>query len=181
MYRDREGIMATKQEKGGNSAASWFLKGDTRQVLNVPSTPGSKLARQVQSKLKGFVGPDRGVTKVVERAGKRITIGLQKDDPFPKQGCMYDEECLMGPGCNSTSTCYEIKCDECDDPPQVVRPTQSPTQMTAGSRRVRNKYIGQSGTTIHKRQRSHLRGSKSVLKNTVMNITRINNPNQNLQ
>ena len=167
MYRDREGIMATKQEKGGNSAASWFLKGDTRQVLNAPSTPGSKLARQVQSKLKGFVGPDRGVTKVVERAGKRITIGLQKDDPFP--------------GCNSTSTCYEIKCDECDDPPQVVRPTQSPTQMTAGSRRVRNKYIGQSGTTIHKRQRSHLRGSKSVLKNTVMNITRINNPNQNLQ
>ena len=36
--------------------------------------------------------------------------------------------------------------------------------MTAGSRRVRNKYIGQSGTTIHKRQRSHLSGSKSVLK-----------------
>ena len=90
LYRNRKGIMETKRAKGGKSTASWFLKGKTRQVLNVPPTPGAILAKQIQHKLKDFEGPDKGSTKAVERAGKRVTMGLPKDDPFSKVGCIYE-------------------------------------------------------------------------------------------
>ena len=160
MYRTREQMIVSRQSQTGNSNASWFLRGQTRQVLQVPATPQSQLAKNIQEKLGDFRGPDLGTTKVIERAGKRITSGLARDDPFPKLSCPYEEPCLVGPGCNRVSSCYEIACDSCA--PDPLRPSDPPTQPIAGARRSR--YVGQSGTTLHRRQKSHRDAKESVMK-----------------
>ena len=44
--------------------------------MQIPATPGSELAGKVQKRLRDSLGLDQGTTKLVERAGKRITTGL---------------------------------------------------------------------------------------------------------
>ena len=68
LYRTRQAIVNQKASKAGKTAASWFVKDKVRQVINVPATPGSGLARSVQRALTGFKGPDKGETKVIESA-----------------------------------------------------------------------------------------------------------------
>ena len=122
------------------------MAGETKQILMIPPTPDSTLARELRQEIGGIMGPDRGKTKVIERGGVPITAGLIKDDPFPKETCQFGETCLVGPKCQLTSCCYMITCKLCD--PGDVEP------------RERSRYIGQSGTTLHKRMKSHLQGIK---------------------
>ena len=135
------------------------MKGGTRQVLNVPITPDSTLARDIKKRLGNLKGPDHGCTKVVEKAGRRITSGIQKDDPFPNVSCMFDETCLAGASCSKVCCCYEISCDSCA--PEPLRPRQPATTPTAGSRRSR--YVGQTGTTLHRRQKSHVQKKDNIM------------------
>ena len=114
LFRTRQQILQKKQSKAGRSASSWFLKDQVRQVLMLPATPGSQLARKVRDHVGDIVGPDRGLTKVVERGGLPVWAGLKKDDPFPKTACDFGESCLIGPCCSTTFTNYSIQCRECD-------------------------------------------------------------------
>ena len=50
LYRTRQVIAETKASKPGRTSASWFMKGSIRQVLNMPATPGSFLAKKVQKR-----------------------------------------------------------------------------------------------------------------------------------
>ena len=72
-YRDRDQIAADKLARGGNSAATWHLRGETTQTMMVPITPNGTLARSVQDRIKSLVGPDRGKTKVIEQGGGLIS------------------------------------------------------------------------------------------------------------
>ena len=75
------------------------------------------------------------------------------------------------------STCYEIKCKLCevetgpgtaDNQPLAAGSQPSPAvpvQIVAGARRSR--YVGQSGTTIHRRMVSHRAGLKSKSEKTI--------------
>ena len=53
----------------------------------------------------------------------------------------------MGAKCQMTSCCYLITCKECDPGGEEVPKEKS-------------RYIGQSGTTLHKRQKTHVQGIK---------------------
>ena len=124
-------------------------------------------------------GPDRGITKVVEAGGVPVTRGLFSNDPFPNNQCDFkDPGCLVGPGCMRTGTIYQISCNPCD--PKPDGPRRRPTAgagVVAGSRR-RSRYIGQSGTTMHRRMLSHRAeitskaATPSILKNTRLNHMR---------
>ena len=96
LYRSRKQILAQKADKSGRSAASWFMKGTVRQVMNLPQTPGSKLAEEVRRQVGTFLGPDKGTTKVVERDGRPVTAGLQKDNPFPRSHCDFEDHKCSG-------------------------------------------------------------------------------------
>ena len=99
---------------------------------------------------------------------QNIMASLQKRDPHPKVGCDYgDPECMVGAGCMATSVCYKIACNKCDPKQkQGSRPSGTPTQVRAGSRR-RVKYLGQSGTSTHRRMKSHRDGLKSKSTKTI--------------
>ena len=59
-YRQRQTIKEDKLRKGGNSAASWHLKGDIRQTIKIPITPGGELVKQVKKRIQDMVRPDGG-------------------------------------------------------------------------------------------------------------------------
>ena len=178
LWRSRSQIMTMKKAKPGRTSSNWFMKGDNRQFMCLPVTPGGHLVSRMRKELGTFKGPDKGTTKYSERAGRSILAGISKDDPFPKVGCTFgDPECLVGPGCDKGGVCYEILCKECipDDPQDgdinagpivdlenVARPLQDPRMIAgpaenlAGARRPqRAKYLGHTGTSMHRRMLGH--------------------------
>ena len=152
LFRSKQEILQKKKSKEGRCSASWFLRGDVRQVLMLPATPKSQLVQEVKKKIGAIRGPDKGVTKVIENEGKPITAGLTKKNPFPRETCDYDEpRCIVGAGCSAVSTCYEIMCKECQG------------EVEGGQGTKRYHYIGQSGTSVHRRMLSHLSKKDSVI------------------
>ena len=114
-YRDRSTIQNDKKQKGGNNAASWHLRGDTRQTLQVPITPGSSLAKNMKKQIKDIVGPDKGKTMTIEMGGLPVTAGIMKSDPFRPQHCRFDDQnCLVGSDqdCMDQNVVYRIACQE---------------------------------------------------------------------
>ena len=125
----------------------------------IPSTPGSHLKRDISKSIGDIIGPDYGKTKVIERGGKTVLSGLMVNDPFKGKMCDFnDPECYLGAGCSRTSICTQISRNMFD--PKHQRSTPIPTQVVAGARK-RRRYIGQSGTSAHKRMRSHRRELRS--------------------
>ena len=116
-YRNRNQIIQSKKEKGGNSASSWHLKGETTSTLNVAATPGGALKLCLSSALSDYRASNGGKTMVIERGGRPILGGLEKKDPFQKSGCKYGEGCLAEEGvdCSKVGICYEIRCTMCDE------------------------------------------------------------------
>ena len=154
LFRTRQQIVATKQLKAGRSSSSWFLAGQVRQALMIPPTPGSALAQELRQGVAKILGPDNGTTKIVERGGVPVWQGLRKDDPFPNPTCDFKENCLIGPGCSKTSINYSIACTECN--------VESRDLVRLEGSRDRSLYLGQSGTTGHRRMRSHVEGIKGA-------------------
>ena len=104
-------------------------------------------------------GPDKGRTMVVERGGRAVLGGLEKKDPFQKQGCKYGEECLADEGedCSKVGVCYEIRCTKCEMTENGGGDVTNPPQNTqariiAGKRRI---YVGNTGKSAHSRMREH--------------------------
>ena len=153
--------MNMKKSKEGRSKSSWFLKGDIRQVVMMPATPGAGLAQVVKKEVGTMVGPDKGLTKVVEKGGRSIMLGLQQSDPFPREGCDFGESrCIIGPGCSSTGVCYKISCLQCtlDD-----QEDQGASSGEGGRIPRRYQYLGQTGTSAHRRMLGHLAKGDSVV------------------
>ena len=63
LYRTRDQILTAKDLKGGLSAASWFLGGETRSVISCHATPGGILA----DKIRKAVGVNRRPTTELKR------------------------------------------------------------------------------------------------------------------
>ena len=164
LYRGRVEIMEIKFNKPGRSKSSWFVKGDVRQVMKGPTTPGSRLAQKMRDSIGSLRGPDKGITKVIEGAGVPVGVGLVVNDPFPTQQCDWQEPCLVGPGCSVVGSNYSITCIGCNQ-------WGVSDQRQRGSK-DKSKYLGQSGTSLHKRMRSHLGGIKGqeFWGNTLENI-----------
>ena len=71
---------------------------------------------------------------------------------------------MVGAGCGISGRCYQISCLDCDPQPKRYPNHQpQPVQPTAGARRVRSRYIGQSGTSLHLRMRSHRSNKQGVI------------------
>ena len=165
LYRTRKEIKESKLRKGGNSAASWHLKGDTTSTMNVAPTPGGVLKRKLSEALDNLRAPDGGKTKVIERGGRPVFSGIVEGDPFQKEGCQYGEECIVeeGTNCAKVNTCYEIACTMCEGDKEgggIVRQGGSKAKWVAGRRRgvIKKSYIGNTGRTLHGRAVQHMGG-----------------------
>ena len=143
--RNRSEIDNMKSEKGGRYGNTWFLTGTHTVVCNVPCTPGGLLAKQVKNKLEGIKGPDGGTVKIVETAGKSVTAGLTRPDPFRSLECAFRDKCFTNDeqDCATSRVVYEIECRLCK--------SKADADNDAG----RAVYTGTTGHSIHKRMREH--------------------------
>ena len=71
-YRPRELIKEQKESKGGSYSNSWFLKGEIKQLLMVQFSRESSCRDKIAERIGKLRGPDKGLTKVVEKAGATI-------------------------------------------------------------------------------------------------------------
>ena len=142
--RTRGQIKEAKDKKEGRYANTWFMSGTHTAVLNVPSTPGGKLAAKLSDSLRGQKGPDGGTTKVVESGGSSISRGLTISDPFKSNECPFNIKCCSSSNtdCTSARIVYRIDCNLCC------------TQVDAESE-LKVSYAGTSGHSLHKRLLEH--------------------------
>ena len=165
LFRTRREIKESKLERGGNSASSWHLKGETTSTVNIAATPGGILKRTLSEALEKIKAPDGGKTKVIERGGKPVFAGVEEGDPFQKPGCQYEEGCIVeeGTNCAQVNTCYEIACTMCESEQEwggVRSPVGTQARWVAGRRRgvIKKSYIGNTGRTLHGRAIQHMGG-----------------------
>ena len=173
LYSTRLEIQQAKQLKGGNTAATWFLRGENTCTIKVAATPGGALKKEMVKTLENVRAPDGGLTKVVEKGGKPVMGGLQQSDPFKPDGCRFgDSDCLVAQGadCNTMSAVYAITCNSCKERLEVSPSQLSPASRatwSAGRRRAPpsaralnqcSQYIGQTGRTLHARSVEHKKG-----------------------
>ena len=85
-YRNRETIGQQKQAKLGKYAGTWYIRGEYTSVFKVQASMGGKLAKEMQTLLKGHRGGDGGYTKVIEMGGAPVIIGggASMNVPFRK-------------------------------------------------------------------------------------------------
>ena len=80
MYRSR-----TEREAAGSGSktekSSWFRKGGFTNTLNIPATPGGKLASLVKEALARCPAPGNTKTRVVERGGRSVRGELVRATP----------------------------------------------------------------------------------------------------
>ena len=142
-YRSQEQIMEAKDKRLGKHPNTWFLTDTVVNTLKVTATPNEGLKGAINKVLwsKGMLA-DGGQTKVVEMGGKPVYSGMTDKDNFGGQG-----SCHLGPpscnvdtdhDCRATRCVYRVDCGHCE---------------RAGIKTV---YIGTTGTTLHKRQRTHM-------------------------
>ena len=116
-YRDRKTILETKEQKGGNTPGTWFLKGETTSTIVCTATPDSSLQSHIRRSLATSDQADGGRTLVLEDGGLPVTIGLKKRDPFRSHGCTFgDPSCMVDPkeDCSSQAKVYIITCGGCN-------------------------------------------------------------------
>ena len=154
-YRDRATIMAAKSAKGGNSASTWFLKGDVTSTLTITATPGSELQGAVKKALEKVPQADGGRTMVLEDGGVPATLGLKKRDPFRVERCRFkDDNCRVDPStdCSQQGRVYILTCNAC---PEAVAGGVARGKPTEPGGEARLNYVGMTGTSLHARSLAH--------------------------
>ena len=61
-HRTKQEIQAKKSSKPGRYKNTWFLRGQYKNTLKVTATPESKLAQDINNRLKKILDPELGAT-----------------------------------------------------------------------------------------------------------------------
>ena len=157
--RTKDEIIRTKREKGGLTASSWYLKGETDKVITCQPTPGGIL----KSKLNKVMNPPGAERRILitEDGGQPAVSYLKKTDPFFTQTCRYgDENCIVEQtkDCGTMGIIYELTCNTCTEPIaglDVCKESRTPGGQT------RPNYVGMTSTSAHCRMSGHLTGQRS--------------------
>ena len=96
--------------------------------------------------MEGVRAPDRGLTKIVEMGGNKVSLGLFKANPFNILQCPFPELCLADSktDCTKSRVTYELTCKVCEGEEDGV---------SLGL--ARSAYRGNTGHTLHKRLLEH--------------------------
>ena len=108
-----ERLLAKKLKK-----KNWYQKDGSKGYVMVPTTPGSKLKKLIDKKLKSLDLPEK--VKIVEKPGMKFSQILKNKSRKEKRGSCEDPKCLVGKtekggDCRRNEILYRITCKECKD------------------------------------------------------------------
>ena len=119
---DRSGYKGYKmKERAAKKKAqetNWY-KGDGSQgYLMVPATPGSKLKKMIETKLKAMNLPEK--VKIIAKPGEKFIDRMKRCTKREKRDPCSNPKCLVGRterggNCRTNEILYEMKCKECGD------------------------------------------------------------------
>ena len=156
--RDRKEICKAKLAKGGNSASTWFLKGDTTSTVTCCATPNSELQKLIKEYISKEKQADGGKTLVLEDGGLPITLGLKKKNPFRVEICTFnDPNCMVDrkTDCSKQNVTYIVTCNGCPDNVSYGPLIKNVPQLTEVGGEGRFNYVGMTGTSMHARAKMH--------------------------
>ena len=168
LNRSRQEIIQMKEQKGGLSSSTWYLKGRTSNTIKCQATPNGELAKHLTRNLNQGKGPNDERIKVVEEGGAPATAALRKTDPFRTQQCRFrDPACIVegSRDCASMACVYEITCASCQVP--VDQDISHKETRDPGGQKKTN-YIGMTMCSTHSRMKGHLKSQKSKSKHSPM-------------
>ena len=95
-----------------------YMNGGNQGYLMVPATPGSKLKKMIEERLKAMNLNEK--VKIIEKPGERFIDRLKKSTKKDKREPCNDPKCLVGQtekggNCRTCEILYEMKCKECGD------------------------------------------------------------------
>ena len=147
LNRTRKKILMTKDAKGGGTAATWYLRGQTSSTIKCQPTPGGILASRLKKALNPETSKER--VQVIEEGGLPISAGLRVNDPFRSQTCRYgNSKCIVesNKDCGTMGVVYEITCNNCQE---AVNQEQGNQLSRQPGGQVGPNYIGMTMTSSH--------------------------------
>ena len=88
MYRSREEQKLEMKAAGGRASKSnWFQRSGATNLLRVPATANSSLAKAVERALARTAAPSGLRAKMVEEPGRSVGSWLVKSNQFPRKSC----------------------------------------------------------------------------------------------
>ena len=120
MYRSREEQKQELEAAGGRASKSnWFQRSGATNLLRVPATTDSSLAKAVEGALARTAAPSGLRAKVVEEPGRSVGSWLVKSNPFPRKSCgrrlcpwlARGEDCQER--CYAEGVTYLARCKRC--------------------------------------------------------------------
>ena len=150
-YRDKD----VRRQQTKPDKATWFREDGSTATIMLPSSSGSRLAKEVRATLARYPGPLGTKTKVLERPGPPIMTGLTRNNTFPRLDC-HRETCPLAnddrgckEGCSSEGILYAATCQKC-----YLGQVEEGILV----------YIGESSRTLNVRAGQHLRDLKARLR-----------------
>ena len=117
LNRNKQEILKVKQEKGGITASSQFLRGRTSRTIKCQPTPNGELVRRLSKALNSKDNSE--AILVAEDGGRPAMSSLRQADPFfPGGYCFNDDNSPVekGKDCSQQGILYEITCNNCKEP-----------------------------------------------------------------
>ena len=153
-------LYRTKQERARQthqtkSKASWLEKMGYNNLLVLPSTPRSKLAKMVTNKLRNIEEPDNIKTYIMEDYGLASKQLVSRSNQFPKPRC-GDALCIM---CNENEQNSETQRTKC----LISNVGYSITCKSCNS-----EYIGTTSRNCRTRSREHISKRDSAINKHVI-------------
>ena len=154
LFRDRTWKSEERRTEKQNKKRNWFRTENNKykSVLFVPPTPGSQLAKELQSRENELNKYNEERIKIVESGGVKIEELLTKKNPFKKSKC-GETKCPLcmskNPDetieilCNTNNIGYRWTCQNCEK---------------LNKKRV---YEGESSRSARLRGKEHLQGYKN--------------------
>ena len=88
MYKNRREQKTEVEAAGGRASKSnWFQKSGATNLLRVPATPASGLAKAMEAALGRTAAPTGLRANVAEEPGRSVKTWLVKSNQFPRKSC----------------------------------------------------------------------------------------------
>ena len=159
LNRTRSEILRMKEEKGGLSSSTWFLKGRVANTIKCQATPNGLLAKILTTNLNRNAGPQDERIKVVEEGGAPASAALRRPDPFRSNQCRFrDESCIVegSKDCSSMGSIYEVTCASCQVPiDKDLKESRDPGGTS------KYNYVGMTMCSVNARMKDRMKSQRS--------------------
>ena len=118
LYRPKGYMTKERAAEKKAKEKSWYKQDGSHGYLMVPATPGSKLKKMIETKLKAMNLSEK--VKIIEKPGEKFIDRMKSSTKRDIRKPCSNPKCIVGRtekggNCRTNEILYEMKCKECGD------------------------------------------------------------------